>query len=208
MAEFTLHCFYESGNAFKAAMMLELSGCDWQPLFVDFMHGKTREPEWRASVNEMGEAPVLEHAGKRLSQSGVILDYLAEVTGKFGPENDDERREILRWILFDNHKFTSYWATLRFLYGIQKTGETPVTEFLRQRARGAYAVVDKHLETSDFLLGSRPTIADFSLAGYAFYPEETGIDRAAEFPAVEAWVGRIGNLPGWKSPAELMPKTA
>ena len=61
-----------------------------------------------------GEAPVLLHNGKKLTQSGVILDYLAEVSRKFGPKSDDERREILRWMLFDNHKLTSPIATLRF----------------------------------------------------------------------------------------------
>ena len=63
----------------------------------------------------MGEVPVLEHGGRRLSQSGVILDYLAQTFGKFGWADDDERREILRWLLWDNHKLTSYTATLRFL---------------------------------------------------------------------------------------------
>ncbi|SON57885.1 Glutathione S-transferase GST-4.5 [Hartmannibacter diazotrophicus] len=208
MSEYLLHCFIESGNAYKAALMLELSGADWEARPVAYFDGITRTAEWRESLNEMGEAPVLEHHGKRLSQSGVILDYLSQQTGRFGPESEDEKREIWRWILFDNHKFTSYYATLRFMFGIQKSGDTPVTEFLRTRARGAYAVVDKHLETRDFLLGSRPTIADLSLAGYVFYKEETGIDRAAEFPNVEAWAARIAALPGWKAPADLMPPAA
>ncbi len=208
MSEFLLHCFLESGNAYKAALMLELSGCDWEPKFVPYFEGVTRESDWRDSVNAMGEAPVLEHRGRKLTQSGVILDYLAETTGKYGAGNDEERREIWRWILFDNHKFTSYYATLRFLYGIQKTGETPVTEFLRARALAAYGIVDRHLSDRSFLIGERPTIADLSLAGYVFYGEETGIDRAAAFPNVEAWVGRIADLPRWKPPAELMPAKA
>ena len=210
MSEYRLHCFKESGNAYKAALMLELCGCDWQPVWIDFFNGQTRGDPFRAEVNEMGEAPVLEleHKGLRLTQSGVILDYLAETTGKFGPRSAEERREILRWTLFDNHKFTSYYATLRFLFGLQKTGETPVTEFLRTRARGAYGIVDKHLAGRKFLLGDQPTIADLSLAGYAFYTEPTGIDRAREFPNVEAWAARIAALPGWKHPYDLMPGAA
>jgi glutathione S-transferase len=208
MSEYRLHCFKESGNAYKAALMLELCGCDWQPVWIDFFNGQTRGDPFRSDVNEMGEAPVLEHKGRSLTQSGVILDYLAEVTGKFGPRNDEERREILRWTLFDNHKFTSYYATLRFLFGLQKTGETPVTEFLRTRARGAYGIVDKHLAGRKYLLGDQPTIADLSLAGYAFYTEATGIDRAQEFPNVEAWAARISGLSGWKHPYDLMPGAA
>jgi glutathione S-transferase len=208
MAEYRLHCFKESGNAYKAALMLELCGCDWQPVWIDYFNGQTRGDAFRAEVNEMGEAPVLEHKGRRFTQSGVILDYLAEVTGRFGPRDADDRREVLRWTLFDNHKFTSYYATLRFLVGLQKSGETPVTEFLRTRARGAYGIVDKHLAASPFLLGDRPTIADLSLAGYVFYTEPTGIDRAQEFPHVEAWAQRIAALPRWKPPYALMPDPA
>ena len=205
MAEYRLHCMKESGNANKVAMMLALTGVDWAPVWVDYFNGATRSEAFRGELNEMGEVPVLEHGATRLTQSGVILHYLAEQTGKFGGRNADENREILRWILFDNHKFTSYYATLRFLFGLQKSGETPVVEFLRTRARGAYGIVDKHLAGRDFLLGDRPTIADFSLAGYVFYTEPTGIDRQQEFPNVEAWVARIAGLPGWKHRFELMP---
>jgi len=145
MAEYTLYCFAQSGNAYKAALMLNLCRADWAPRFVDFFNGETRTPEYREKVNEMGEVPVLEHRGRRLTQSGVILDYLVSTFGKFGGATDDERREILRWILWDNHKLTSYIATLRFLVQFAKTGETPVTEFLRGRVKSALGILDKHL---------------------------------------------------------------
>jgi glutathione S-transferase len=207
VAEYVLHCFGESGNAYKAALMLELSGCDWVPRLVDFFAGETREARYRAELNEMGEVPVLEHGGRRLTQSGAILVYLAERTGRFMWRSEDERFEVLRWILYDNHKFTSYFATLRFLYGIQKVGETPVIEFLRGRATAAFGIVDKHLASRPFIVGDLPTIADLSLAGYVYYPEETGIDRAA-YPHLEAWAERVAALPGWKHPYDLMPRKA
>ena len=93
MATYVLHCFAQSGNAYKPALMLALAGADWAPRFVDYFGGETRTPAYRA-INVMGEVPVLEHGGHRLSQSGVILDYLAEALGKFGPEGADGR-EIL-----------------------------------------------------------------------------------------------------------------
>ncbi|WP_150285962.1 glutathione S-transferase family protein [Rhabdaerophilum calidifontis] len=204
MAEFRLHGLGESGNAYKVALMLELSGADWELVPVAFFQGATREASWRANVNAMGEVPVLEHRSETLTQSGVILDYLATVMGTFAGGGERESREIWRWILFDNHKFTSYFATLRFLYGLQKTGETPVTEFLRGRARAAYQILDAHLATRSFVVGERATIADLSLAGYVFYDEETGLDRAA-FTHIEAWKARIRALPGWKPPYALMP---
>jgi glutathione S-transferase len=57
MADYTLYCFAQSGNAYKAALMLNLCGATSVPRFVDFFHGETRTPEYRA-INEMGEVPV------------------------------------------------------------------------------------------------------------------------------------------------------
>jgi len=198
MAEYVLHCFGESGNSYKAALMLEMCGCDWRPRFVDYFEGETRGDAFRA-INEMGEAPVLEHNERRLSQSGVILTYLAERTGRFVWRSETERFETLRWLLYDNHKFTSYFATLRFMVGIQKSGENAATEFLRTRATTAFGIVDRHLATRPFMVGDEPTIADLSMAGYMYYPEETGIDRGA-YPHLEAWTRRVAALPGWKHP--------
>ncbi|MGO4336367.1 glutathione S-transferase family protein [Labrys sp. KB_33_2] len=203
MADYKLYAFGESGNCYKVALMLALTGTPWERLPVDFFNGETRTDNFR-TVNEMGEAPVLLHDGKVLSQSGVILDYLAEQTGRFGADTADERREILRWILFDNHKFTSYYATLRFIVGLQKSGESPVTEFLRGRAKSAFAIVDKHLAGRDFLVADRLTIADLSLAGYVFFEEETGLPFQA-YSNILAWRARIAAMPGWKLPYEMVP---
>lgn len=207
MAEYVLHCFGESGNSYKAALMLELCGCDWEARFVDYLGGETRGERYRAEVNETGEIPVLEHAGRRFAQSGVILTYLAETTGQLGWRDHEERLDILRWLLFDNHKFTSYFATLRFLVAIQRAGESAVTEFLRTRAATAFSIVDAHLATRSFMVADRPTIADVSLAGYLFYPQPTGLDRTA-YPHVERWCERIAALPRWKAPYDLMPGRA
>ena len=73
MAEYQLHCFAQSGNAYRVALMLNLIGADWEPVFVDFFgKGVPRTPEYRENVNEMGEVPVLVHGDKKLSQSGVL----------------------------------------------------------------------------------------------------------------------------------------
>ena len=74
MAEYQLYCFAQSGNAYRAALMLNLIGADWEPVFVDFFNGETRTAAYRSSVNKMGEAPVLVHGEKKLTQSGVILE--------------------------------------------------------------------------------------------------------------------------------------
>ncbi len=207
MSIYKLHCFGQSGNAYKVALYLNCSGLEWEPVFVDFMNGATRDLAWRAMNNPMGEVPVLEVDGRRLTQSGAILSYLAEETGKFAPVKPEDKYEALRWVLFDNHKFSSYFATHRFLNAFPPDAPDPaVMAFLKSRATAAFKVVDKHLDDKHFMLGENPTIADFSLAGYMFYPvEETGIDVKAEFPCVGAWIDRMSKLPGWKDPYDLMP---
>jgi glutathione S-transferase len=207
MAQYKLHCFCQSGNSYKAALYLNCAGLDWEPVFVDFFKGATREPEWRQGVNEMGEAPVLETMGRKLTQSGVILTYLAQKSGKFAPANEDAKLEALRWILFDNHKFTSYLATYRFLKAFLPQAPDPnVVAFLKGRFDAAAAIVEKHLAGSKFMVGDTPTIADFSVAGYVFYPvEEHGYDWGKSHPNIHAWTERVRALPGWKDPYDLMP---
>ncbi len=207
MPDFKLHCFSQSGNAYKVALMLALSGVEWEPVFVDFFNGEGRRPEWREAVSEMGEVPVLEHNGERLSQSGAILVYLSRVLGKFAPADADEEIEVLRWMFFDNHKFSSYFATYRFMRSLTpQVGDPAVLAFLKGRADGVFAIVDKRLASRSFLLGDRPTIADISLAGYMFYPqEEHGYDFAESHPGIHAWKERLRAMPGWAGPYELLP---
>jgi glutathione S-transferase len=203
MADFRLYCFAQSGNAYKAALMLNLCGADWEARFVDFFNGETRTPEFR-QINAMGEVPVLEHEGRRWSQSGVILDFLAARFGRFGWQDEDQRREILRWLLWDNHKLTSYIGTLRFLLRFQKTGETQVTEFLRGRVNTNLALLERQLAGRAFVIGGRPSIADVSICRYLYWPDEFGV-AWADYPNIEAWLARIAALPGWVHPYQLMP---
>lgn len=203
MADFTLYCFAQSGHAYKAALMLQLCSADWQPQFVDFFNGEAQTPEFR-DLNEMGEVPVLEHQGKCWSQSGVILEYLMEQLHQFGPQTEDQRLEILRWLLFDNHKLTGNISTLRYLLNFAKTGETAVTDFLETRARNALQILNHRLEQHAFVVGTQATIADLSLCGYLFWPEEYGMNWD-EYPHIKRWLSDIQALPHWVAPYELMP---
>lgn len=202
---YRLHCFAQSGNAYKVALYLECARLNWTPVHVSFFEGATRAPEWRENTNAMGEVPVLETPDdSKLSQSGAILSYLADTTGKFAPA---DRYEALRWMLFDNHKFTSYFATYRFNKSFASAPmSADVEAFLRGRIEASFGVVDKHLSANAFILGDAPTIADFSLIGYLFYPaEESGFDIAARWPSIHAWRERMRALPRWRDPYDLMP---
>lgn len=207
MPQYQLHCFAQSGNAYRAALMLNLIGADWEPVWVDFFKtGVQRTPEFRGEINEMGELPVLVEGTKKLTQSGVILTYLADKTGKFRPEGEDEKLEALRWIIFDNQKVNGYLGPYRAIKNFLPNPNPVALEFLKGRFDNTLGIVNKRLEKVPFLVGARPTIADISLAGYFFYPaEEFGFDIGQDYPAIGAWRERIRALPGWAHPYDLMP---
>ncbi|MBR9891578.1 glutathione S-transferase [bacterium] len=201
-----LYCFGESGNAYKAALPLALSGLDWAPVKVDFFNGETRSPEYRAQVNEMGEAPVLVDGDVRLTQSGVIQMYITERTGRFGGATLEEAREVMRWVFWDNHKLSSQAGMTRFLMNFLPQDKRPaeVIAFTQGRLKAAYQVLDAHLAGRDWIVGDGPTHADFSCCGYLFYPEPFGFARG-DWPEIDRWLSNIEALDGWKHPYDLMP---
>ena len=201
-----LHCFAESGNAYKAALALEMAGLDWTPVHVDFFKGATRDPAFRA-VNAMGEVPVLETPEGPVTQSGAILDWVAETTGKFGSSDGAERRAVLRWLLFDSQKVSGQAGPLRFNLNFlpEQKRVSAVNDFLAMRLNSALKVLEAVLSESDWLALGRPTIADLACCGYLYYPEPFGFDRT-DFPAIDAWLTRIQRLDGWAHPYDLMER--
>ena len=204
-----LHCFGESGNAYKAALPMELAGLDWRPVFVDFFHGATRSEAYRRDLNAMGEAPVMVDGDVILTQSGIIQQYIVEKTARFGGADTDEAREVLRWQFWDNHKLSGQAGTVRFLMNFvpEEKRPQPVIEFMQARLRAAYKVLDAHLAGRDWIVGRDVTVADFSCCSYLYYPEPFGFDRA-DWPEIDRWLGNIQSLDGWKHPYDLMPRGA
>ena len=201
-----LHCFGESGNAYKAALALQLSGLDWEPVFVDFFNGATRSEDYRRDVNVMGEAPVMVDGDVKLTQSGVIQMYVTEKTGKFGGATPEEAREVMRWVFWDNHKLSSQAGMTRFLMNFlpEDKRSKEVIGFMQGRLKAAYGTLDQHLAGRDWIVGDAPTNADLSCCGYLYYPEPFGFDRK-DWPNIDAWLDRLSALPGWKHPYDLMP---
>jgi len=200
-----LHCFGESGNAYKAALALEMSGLPWEPVFVDFFKGAARSEEFRA-VNVMGEAPVLIDGDFKLSQSGAIQQYISDKSGKFGGAATD-KYDVLRWVLWDNHKLSSQAGMLRFLMNFLPEDKRPpeVIQFATGRVQAAIKTLDTHLEGRDWVVGDGLTNADLSCCGYLYYPEPFGFVRE-DHKNIDAWLTRLSEQPGWKHPYDLMQR--
>ena len=203
-----LYCFAQSGNAYRAALMLNLIGADWEPVWVDFFGAMVqRTPEFRTDVNEMGEAPVLVHGKKKLTQSGVILTYLARRTGKFKPEGRGRRTRSAALDHFRQPK------------GERLPRSIPLSEELRQAARrsggagipeGPHRRQSRHRQqAADRTPISRQRQANdrrrFNDRLFLLSAEEFGFDIAKDHPAIGAWLDRMKALPGWKHPYDLMP---
>jgi glutathione S-transferase len=201
-----LHCFAESGNAYKAALTLTLTDQDWEPVFVDFFNGATRSPEFRA-LNVMGEVPVFEDGDLVLTQSAVIQDYISSKSGKLGGRSAAERRDVLRWMFFDNHKVSGVAGPLRFNMNFlpEAKRNADVNAFLAMRLASALKVMETHLTGRDWLAGEDMTIADIACAGYLFYSEPFTFART-DYPLIDRWLERISARPSWKHPYDLMPR--
>ena len=201
-----LHYFPESGNSYKLALMLTLCGQNFEPIWTDFVGGVTRTAEWRKAVNEMGEIPVLEEDGVRLTQTAPILLKLAEQYGCFGGDSAEEKFEVLRWLFWDNHKLSGYMATYRFLRTFTPTPDPKVLVFLRKRLDDFLGILERHVQDHAFAAGDRPTVADFSMIAYLHYPaDETGYDLRTSHPAIDRWLQRVAALQGWRPAYDLLP---
>lgn len=206
MTRYRLHYFPESGNSYKLALMLTLCGQTFEPVWTDFGGGVTRTPEWRAKVNPMGEIPVLEEDGERLTQTAPILLRLAQRYGRLGGDDEAERFEILRWLFWDNHKLTGFMATYRYNRAFTPSPDPAVQAHFKRRIQDFLGILDNHLATRPFAVGGKPSIADISMMAYLSFPRhEAGYDFAVSHRNIAAWLGRMAELPGWKSPYDLLP---
>jgi len=206
MTTYRLHYFPESGNSYKLALMLTLCGQTFEPIWTDFGGGVTRTAQWRRDVNEMGEIPVLEVDGERMTQTAPILLKLAEQYGRFGGDSAQDKFEVLRWLFWDNHKLTGYMATYRFARTFTRNPDPAALAYFRKRLDDFLGILETHMASHAFAIGDRPTVADFSMMAYLAFPsDETGYDFATSHPALHAWLQRIAALPGWRSAYDLLP---
>ena len=202
-APITLHGRFTSGNAYKAALLLELAGREWTFKFV--ARDDHTAPEFR-TLGKFGQVPILEHGDFVLTQSNLIVHYLSNRLGKFGPEGPVEDLRIAEWL---------YWEQDLMLEGVARTrairmflgGDPTVIAFHKGIGERALKDLERALEKADWLVGGRITIADLCAYGYAHFIEEAEFD-IADWPAIEAWRARIRALPGWADANTLMPAPA
>lgn len=198
-----LHGHFESGNVYKVALMFALSGEPFAYRHVDLFGGATRTSDF-FHLNRFGEVPVLEDGGLILSQSGAILTHLAAKFGRFGGRDNAERLQVLEWLLWDNHRLMGNLGSLRYFRRGFAAGAPDTIRFVETRTLASLAKLEAHLGARGFLVGDRPTIADISCCAYVFWLDQAGLDPAS-YPNIQAWLGRIAALPGFRPASALLP---
>jgi glutathione S-transferase len=202
-AGFTLHGIALSGPTYKVALMLTLCGERFSYRHTNLREGAHKTPAFLA-INRYGQVPALEHGELKLCQSAAILQYLAEVLGKFGGADAPTRQRSREWLFWDFDRLSpGLFRTRAIARGFFKA-EPPVAAVFREAGEAGLGVLDQSLAAQPFLTGAAPTIADIACYGAVAFAEE-GDFRIADWANIKAWGARIAALPGFKAPYDLLP---
>jgi glutathione S-transferase len=202
VANYTLYGDSRSGNCYKPALLMRLTGqlFDWVETTV--MSGHTRSAEFLL-LNANGKVPLLQFPdGRCLAESNAMLLHLARGTDWFPM---DEWRQALtwQWLFFEQYSHEPYIAVARFIIFFQDRAaeEAERLVLLRKRGYQALAVMEQTLQQTPFLTGDTPTVADIALYSYTHVAHEGGFELDS-FPAILRWIERLQMIPGWLKMSE------
>lgn len=204
-ARFELHGFSYSGPTYKVALALSLLGEPFDYRHVNMMAGEHKQPPY-LSRQRYGQVPMLvdRNNGRHLCQSAAILEYLADMTGRLGGANLDERLQVREWLYWDFDRLAAPLYKARVVKLGFRQAPAEVVEDCIQAAQNALGVLESHLAGRDWLVGEGPTIADIDIYGVASFAGEAGIDLAG-YPLLSSWSKRVEALPGFRTRADLLP---
>jgi GSH-dependent disulfide-bond oxidoreductase len=188
-------------NGVKASIMLEETGLPYEPHLVDIMKGESHTPEFR-SLNPNGKIPAIIDpdgpGGKPLGlfESGAILLYLADKTGKFIPADPAQRWETIQWVFFQMASIGPMFGQLGYFNkfaGKEIADKRPLERYAAESKR-LLGVLDTRLEGRTWLMGDDYTIADIATLGWVrnlitFYEARELVDYDS-FTHVAGWLDR------------------
>lgn len=189
--------FYPSPNGLKIAMMLEECGLEYRIVEVNILRGEQFDPAFmRLSPNNRIPAIVDQDAdGGPLAifESGAILLYLAEKSGRFLPRDLHGRYEVVQWLFWQvsglgpmagqAHHFRAF-ATEVVPYGIRRYTD---------EVNRLYGVLERRLADSEFVAGEY-SIADIACWPWVVHHDRQG-QRLEDFPQVQRWFEAVRDRP-------------
>ena len=202
--------YWTTPNGHKITIFLEEAGLPYRMVPVNISRGEQFKPEYlRISPNNripaiVDDAPAAGGRPVSVFESGAILQYLAEKTGKFLPKDLHGRAEVMQWLFWQmgglgpmagqNHHFGQY-APEKIPYAIER--------YAKETNR-LYGVLDKRLADREFVAG------DYSIADMASYPWIVPYERQGQklddFPNVKRWFETVRARPAIMRAYELAKK--
>jgi GSH-dependent disulfide-bond oxidoreductase len=194
-----LHAF-DTPNGRKISVALGEMALPYAVKIVDIRKGDQHAPEFLA-ISPNGKIPAIVDPdgpdGKPVSvfESGAILIYLGEKTGKFWPSNLAARIPVLEWLMFQHGGFGPIPGQVHHFLTIDNEDDRRYgLERYSKETRRLYAVMDRRLATQEFFADA-PSIADFAILGWAWRHPRHKVDLA-EFPNVKRWYETMMARPG------------
>jgi len=196
--------FYTWGtpNGRKIAVMLEETGLRYQVFPVDIGKDEQFAPDFLA-VNPNNKIPaIVDHEppaayGSKpyaVFESGAILIYLAEKTGRFLPKDAPSRMQAIQWLMWQMGGFGPMLGqTHHFVRFAKEQVPYAIARFTAETRR-LYGVLDGHLAKNEYLAGSEYSIADMATQPWAARHEWHQVDLA-DFPNVKRWFDVIAARP-------------
>lgn len=185
-------------NGVKVSIMLEECGLPYEPHLVDILKNESQSPEFR-SLNPNGKIPAIidpEGPGGKpfgLFESGAILMYLADKTGKFIPANAARRWETTQWVFFQMAGIGPMFGQVGFFHkfaGKEIADKRPLERYVAESKR-LLGVLDERLEGRAWIMGDDYTIADIATLGWV--RNLIGFYEARDIVEYD----RLKNVPGW-----------
>ena len=192
---------YLSGtaNGLRASVALEEAGIAYRVQKIDLAKGEHRKPEY-LNINPAGLIPaIVDHDGPggkplTVTQSGAIIVYAAEKSGKFLPKDSARRAKAWQWFM---QGATDVAATSGALFRVENSvpeKHPGNTEYFKQRLLGFFAVCDAHLATHEYFAD------EFTIAELMLYPNfalrKPILDQAGGFPHLQRWGAALAARPG------------
>ena len=192
-----------SPNVRRVRLTAAVLGIDLEEQPVDLAKGEQRKPEYLA-LNPNGTVPTLVDGDFVLTESRVIMQYLADKKPESGllPRDERARTEVIGWQFWDATHFSPHLGTFTFQkivkprLGLGEPDQGKLDEALTNFRRYA-AVLNSRLDARKYVVGNDLTIADLTLATSLMYAQQVDVP-VAQFPQIHAWFSRISELEAWK----------
>ncbi len=189
-----LHRFVLSGHSHRVELFLSLLKLPYEPVDVDLSANAHKQPAFLA-MNPFGQVPVIQDGDITLADSNAILVYLASKydSGQWLPRDPVAAAAVQRWLSVAAGPLAFGPAAARRA----TLSKAPVnTEEAIARAKGLFTVMEAELQTSSFLAGNAPTIADVANYTYTAHAPEGNVSLDP-YPGLRNWLQRIEALPGF-----------